>query len=69
MEILTKKSLVGAETAPTAMSRTSSLSKENLVFLLRIHFSHLESDGRSSIRRWGHGSSRDPEILASPADA
>ena len=49
MEILSKENLVGAETAPTAVSRTfRPLSKENQVSLVRIHFSHPESDGKSA---------------------
>ena len=44
MEILTKENLVGAKTAPTAISRTGT----PLVSLVRIHFSHPESDGKSS---------------------
>ena len=47
MEIPTKENLVGAETAPTAISRTfTPLSKGNQVSLVRIHFSHPESDGK-----------------------
>ena len=41
MEILTTENLVGAKTAPTAISRKDfrSLTKENQVSLLRIHIS------------------------------
>ena len=49
MEILTKDNLVGAKTAPTAVSRTfTPLLNENRVPLVRIHFFHPESDGKSS---------------------
>ena len=39
METLTKENLVGAKTA---------LTKGNQVSLVRIHFSHPESDGKSA---------------------
>ena len=49
MEILTKKNLVGAKTAPTVIPRTfTPFSEENQVSLVRIHFSHTESDGKSA---------------------
>ena len=48
MEILTKENLVGAKIVPTAVSKTFTLSKGNQVSFVRIHFSHPESDGKSS---------------------
>ena len=42
MEILTKEKLVGAKTAPTAVSKTFTplITKGSQVSLVRIHFSH-----------------------------
>ena len=50
MEIRTKEKLVRTAIAPNTVSRTSTplLVNENQVSLLRIHFSHPESDGKSS---------------------
>ena len=49
MEILTKVNLVGARTAPAAISRTfTPLLRETRFSLVRIHFSHPEPDGKSS---------------------
>ena len=49
MELLTKENLVGAKTPPTAVSRTfTPLIRGNQRSLLRIQFSHPESDGKSA---------------------
>ena len=49
MEILTKESLVGTKTTPTAISKTfTPLEKGNHASSVRIHFSHPESDGKSA---------------------
>ena len=48
MDILAEQNLVGAKIAPTAISRTSAPLVRRINSLLRIHFSHPESDGKSS---------------------
>ena len=48
MEILNEENLVEARTVPTAISRTFTLTEGNQVAKVRIHFSHPESDGKSS---------------------
>ena len=49
MEIHNKANLVGAKTAPTAISKTfSPLLRETRFYRVRIHFSHPEADGKSS---------------------
>ena len=62
MEILTKGNL-GQKQLPLqfpGLSQLHPLIKGNQVSLVRIHFSHPESDGN---RRWGWGSNRDPDCL------